>query len=134
MDSIHLNGIRCYGYTGVLPEEQVLGQWFEVDLTLELDLSTASRSDRLEDTLDYRSVIGTVQHMIKTSKFALLERMAAAIADAILYPDSPIASPPVQRVCVRLSKPAAPIPDFGGRITIEMVRSREMGRDGWVDK
>ncbi|MDB9512135.1 dihydroneopterin aldolase, partial [Kamptonema animale CS-326] len=26
MDSIQLTGIRCYGYTGYLPEEQVLGQ------------------------------------------------------------------------------------------------------------
>ncbi len=127
MDSIHLSGIRCYGYTGVLPEEQVLGQWFEVDLTLELDLSAASRSDRLEDTLDYRAVIETVQRIVKTSKFALLERMTAAIAHAILYSDSPSNSPPVQRVCVRLSKLAAPIPDFSGRIAIEMVRSRERG-------
>ncbi len=124
MDSIQLSGIRCYGYTGVLPEEQVLGQWFEVELTLWLDLATAGQSDRLDDTLDYRTIIATVQTLVKTAKFALLERLATAIADAVLYPaaSSPVAL--VQQVRVRLCKPAAPIPDFGGAITIEIMRSR----------
>jgi 7,8-dihydroneopterin aldolase/epimerase/oxygenase len=30
----------------------------------------------------------------------------------------------VQQVRVQLSKPAAPIPDFGGRITIDITRTR----------
>ncbi|UBF26621.1 dihydroneopterin aldolase [Kovacikia minuta CCNUW1] len=123
MDSIYLSGIRGYGYTGVLPEEQVLGQWFEVDLTLWLDLSIAGESDRLEDTLDYRGVIETVQSIIKKSKFALLERLATAIAQAILHPESPGALP-IHQVRVCLTKPAAPIPDFGGKITIELTRGR----------
>jgi dihydroneopterin aldolase len=55
MDCIQLTGIRAYGYTGFLPEEQVLGQWFEVDLTLWLDLAKSGASDRIEDTLDYRN-------------------------------------------------------------------------------
>lgn len=125
MDSIHLSGIRCYGYTGVLAEEKILGQWFEVDLTLWLDLSIAGKSDRLEDTLDYRTIISTVQHLVKTSKFALLERMADEIAHAILYPASPATLPILQQVQVCLTKPAAPIPDFGGKIRVEIRRSRE---------
>lgn len=118
MDAIHLTNIRCYGYTGALPEEQVLGQWFEVDLTLRLDLAPSGASDRLSDTLDYCNVIETVQTIVKTSRFALLERLATVIADAVLAFDS------VTQVQVRLTKPAAPIPDFGGKITIEMLRSR----------
>jgi len=39
---IHLAGILCK--LGYLPEEQVLGQWFEVDLTLWLDLSLRARA------------------------------------------------------------------------------------------
>ncbi len=117
MDTIHLTGIRCYGYTGYLPEEQVLGQWFEVDLTLWLDLSPAGKSDAIEDTLDYRNIISTVQQLVKTSKFALLERLANAIAQSILESDR------VAQVQVRLSKPAAPIPDFTGKITIELTRA-----------
>jgi len=119
MDCIHLTGIRCYGYTGYLPEEQVLGQRFEVDLKLWLDLSVAGKSDAIEDTLDYRSIISTVQQLVKTSKFALVERLATAIAASILEFDK------VARVQVRLSKPAAPIPDFSGKVSIEITRAKQ---------
>jgi 7,8-dihydroneopterin aldolase/epimerase/oxygenase len=118
LDSIQLTGIRCYGYTGYLPEEQVLGQWFEVDLTLWLDLEPAGQSDNIIDTLDYRRAIETVKQLVKTTKFALVEKLASAIADAILKFDR------VQQVQVRLSKLAAPIPDFGGKITIDITRSQ----------
>jgi dihydroneopterin aldolase len=118
VDCIQLEGIRCYGYTGYLPEEQVLGQWFEVDVTLWLDLALAGKSDAIEDTVDYRNIINRVQHLVKTSKFALVERLAGAIAESILTNDG------IQQVKVRLSKLAAPIPDFGGKITIELIRSQ----------
>lgn len=117
MDCIYLTGIRCYGYTGYLPEEQVLGQWFEVNIKLWLDLSVAGESDAIADTLDYRTIISTVQHLVKTSKFALIERLAAAIAQASLEADG------VKQVQVQLTKLAAPIPDFSGKITIELTRS-----------
>ncbi|MBZ8182473.1 dihydroneopterin aldolase [Oscillatoria salina] len=118
MDVIRLTTIRSYGYTGYLEEERILGQWFEVDLTLWLDLAKAGKSDAIEDTLDYRAAIATVKHIIKTAKFALVEKLASAIAEAILELE------PVEQVKVELSKPAAPIPDFGGRITIEIIRSK----------
>ncbi|MBW4539499.1 MAG: dihydroneopterin aldolase [Myxacorys chilensis ATA2-1-KO14] len=115
-DCIHLTEIRCYGYTGVLPEEQVLGQWFEVDLTLWIDLEKAGQSDRLEDTLDYREIISSVQQLVKTCRFALIERLAAAIAQSALSFEL------VKQVQVKLTKPAAPIPDFGGKIIIDITR------------
>jgi dihydroneopterin aldolase len=118
MDCIHLTSIRAYGYTGALPEEQILGQWFEVDLTLWIDLSHAGQSDRLADTLNYCDAIEAVQHLIKTSRLALLERLATLIADSVLKFDR------VSQVRVQLIKPAAPIPDFSGKITIDLTRSR----------
>jgi dihydroneopterin aldolase len=118
MDCIQLTGIRCYGYTGYLPEEQVLGQWFEVDLTLWLDLASAGESDDIADTLDYRNAIEKVKQLVKTSKFALVEKLASAIAATLLQLEQ------VQQVRVQLSKPAAPIPDFGGKITIDITRTR----------
>ncbi|OPF20013.1 dihydroneopterin aldolase [Microcystis aeruginosa KW] len=118
MDTIHVRGIRAYGYTGYLAEEQVLGQWFEVDLSLELDISIAGKSDAIEDTLDYRQAIEIVKHQIETSKFALVEKLATVIAEDILQLDR------VRQVRVQLSKPAAPIPHFTGKITIDITRSR----------
>jgi 7,8-dihydroneopterin aldolase/epimerase/oxygenase len=117
MDRIRVTGIRCYGYTGFLPEEQILGQWFEVDLTIWVNLETAGESDRIEDTLDYRRAIELVKDRIGKNKYALVEKLATAIADDILQIEK------VKRVRVKLSKPAAPIPDFGGKITIDIIRS-----------
>ncbi len=119
MDCIHVTGIRAYGYTGFLPEEQVLGQWFEVDLKLWLDIDLAAKSDAIADTVDYRRVINLVQNLVKTSKFALVERLVATIADSILQECDRLT-----QVQVILSKPAAPIPDFGGKISIEVTRTK----------
>jgi 7,8-dihydroneopterin aldolase/epimerase/oxygenase len=120
MDCIHLTGIRCYGFTGFLPEEQVLGQWFEVDVKLWLDLSQPAKTDNIEHTIDYRRTIALIQNMVKTSKFALVERLAGAIADGILED-----SDGINQVQVILTKPAAPIPDFNGKISIELIRSKK---------
>ncbi len=119
MDCIYLTGIRCYGYTGYLPEEQVLGQWFEVDVRLWLDISVAAKNDAIEDTVDYRSIINSVQHLVKTSKFSLVETLVMAIADNILA-----SSDLLTQVQVTLSKLAAPIPDFGGKISIEIIKTK----------
>ncbi len=117
MDSIQVNGIRAYGYVGYLPEERVLGQWFEVDLTLWVDLATAGHSDDIKDTVDYREAIAIVKSQITTAKFDLVEKLISAIADELLSLEK------VNQVRVKLSKPAAPIPDFGGKITLDITRS-----------
>ena len=117
MDSIQVDGIRAYGYVGYLPEERVLGQWFEVDLTLWVDLAPASYSDSIEDTLDYREAIAIVKEEITTAKYHLIEKSIEAIAQKLLNLEK------VTQVRVKLSKPAAPIPDFSGRITLDITRS-----------
>ncbi|MBD2357935.1 dihydroneopterin aldolase [Tolypothrix sp. FACHB-123] len=119
MDCIYLTGIRGYGYTGFLAEEQVLGQWFEADVKLWLDLSAAASTDAIADTVDYRHVIGLVQNLIKTYSCALVEKLASTIADAILQECDR-----VTQVQVTLIKPAAPIPDFSGKIHIELTRTK----------
>lgn len=115
-DCIYLSGIRAFGHTGYLPEEQTLGQWFEVDLTLWVDLAPAGASDRLEHTYDYSTAVKAIQHLIRTERFKLIETLVEAIA-AI-----PLQSPLVDRVKVRLTKVTPPIPDFDGRVAVEITR------------
>lgn len=119
MDVIEITGLRYYGYVGYFPEEQVLGQWFEVDLTLWLDLSVVGKNDHLEDTLDYREVIDRVRSLIETAKFKTVERLNTAITQAILELKL------IQKVRSRLVKVSPPIPGFGGQIAIEMVRVKD---------
>jgi dihydroneopterin aldolase len=123
-DCIHLSGIRAYGHTGFLPEEQTLGQWYEVDLTLWLDLSRSGASDRLEDTYDYSADIKAVQELIKTARFQLIEKLAATIADIFLQ------STQIEQVRVRLTKRHPPIPDFSGQVAIEITRWAKTRNEG----
>lgn len=116
-DCIHLEGIRAYGYTGFFAEEQTLGQWYEVELKLWLDLSKPAQNDYLDDTYDYSSDIKAILHLIRTAKFKLIERLAGAIADIIL------ASGKVNQVYVRLVKVSPPIPDFTGTVAVEITRA-----------
>ncbi|MCS6782045.1 MAG: dihydroneopterin aldolase [Gloeomargarita sp. SKYBB_i_bin120] len=118
-DAIYLHNIRAYGYTGFLPEERALGQWFAVDLKLELSLEKAGQTDEMSDTLDYRGVIAQVQATIAGSRFNLLERLAYVLTEKVL------AFPLVQAVTVRVTKVAPPIPDFSGQVSVELHRRRE---------
>ncbi len=115
MDKIYVQKIRAYGYTGVFPEEQQLGQWFEVNVTLSADLKISGKSDCLEDTINYCEVIARVKQVITTEKFALIERLAQAIADQLLSLDR------VVGVQVQVIK-RPPIPDFDGDVMIEIIR------------
>jgi len=69
LDAIEISGIRCYGYTGYFPEEQVLGQWFEVDLTIWRDLSVTGSDDQLENTLNYADVVERLTNLLETYSF-----------------------------------------------------------------
>jgi len=118
LDAIQISGIRCYGYTGYFPEEQVLGQWFEVDLTIWMDLSVTGSDDQLENTLNYADVVERVTNLLETSRYKTIEKLNAVIIEAVL------AFAPVQKVHSRLVKVSPPIPRFEGRIAIAMTRSK----------
>ncbi|MEO0352550.1 MAG: dihydroneopterin aldolase [Cyanobacteria bacterium P01_A01_bin.15] len=118
-DKIEITGIRAYGYIGALPEENILGQWFEVDLMLWMDLSAAGKSDLLSDTHNYADIIQQTQRIIQTEKFKLIERLVAAIATQALDND-----PRLEKVQVTVNKLTAPVPNFDGRVAVTIVRSR----------
>ena len=81
MDKIILNGCRFYGYHGAFAEEQTLGQIFVVDLELAVDLTKASQSDNLDDTVHYGLVFEAVQKQVEDKKYILIERLAGAICE-----------------------------------------------------
>lgn len=119
MDTIQLQDIRAYGYSGALPEENVLGQWFRVDLTLWLDLAPAGATDDLSATCDYRNAIAAIHALIAKTPFKLIETLASEIAKAVLRTDDRL-----HQVRVKLTKVAPPIPEFTGQISVEITRDR----------
>lgn len=83
-DTIIVEGIRALGTHGVLPEEQSRPQPFEVDVELTSDLAAAGRSDALSDTVDYGAVAAGVVEIVETTRYRLLEALAARVAEACL--------------------------------------------------
>ncbi len=102
-DQILLQGMQFYGYHGVNPEERTLGQRYVVDLTAELDLRRAGKSDRLEDTVSYSHIYHAVRAVMEGEPRNLLESAAQAIADRVL------SEFPVESVSVTVKKPNPPV-------------------------
>jgi dihydroneopterin aldolase len=92
-DRIELRGLRVLARVGVLPFEQEQDQPVEIDLDLVADLSAAGASDDLTDTIDYGAVCAAVEHdAVRAAPVALLERLAARVAEVVLGLDERIAA------------------------------------------
>jgi len=120
LDRIRLDGMTFYGYHGVDPAEQALGQRFIVDLEVGLDLRPAGRSDDLARTVNYSALFKLVRAVMEGPSRALLETLAEEIAGRVL------AECPVQQVRVRVHKPEVPIKGSILRgAAVEIERQRE---------
>src|SRR5215203_2078831 len=105
-DRVFLERIRCYAYHGVNPEERILGQRFEVDVSLSADLRSAGRSDDLRDTISYSEVYRLVRETVEGQPKNLIESVAEDIAMRLLDRFSR-----AQEAMVTVRKPEAPIRD-----------------------
>ena len=56
-DQIFFSGLALHAYHGVMPHEAKVGQTFKLDMTLDIDLKSASRSDKLADTDHFVAMI-----------------------------------------------------------------------------
>jgi dihydroneopterin aldolase len=92
-----------YGFHGVSPAEQDLGQRFVVDLEAQRDLRAAGLSDDLADTVSYSHLYRVVKQVVEGSSRKLLESLAEAIAQSVLDEFD------VESVRVMVKKPEAPI-------------------------
>ena len=103
-DLIEIKGIKSFGYHGVLESEKVTGQDFYVDVVLEVDLSRASVSDDVADTINYAEVTDLVVREITGDPVSLIEKLAGNIADRIkaTYPQA-------TTVSITVHKPQAPV-------------------------
>ncbi|MBM3943585.1 MAG: dihydroneopterin aldolase [SAR202 cluster bacterium] len=102
-DRILLQGMEFYGFHGVNAEERTLGQHYQVDLSVDLDLSLAGASDRLEDTVNYSRIYRVTRDVVEGESWKLLESVAQRIAERVLQEF------PVLGVQVRVKKPRPPI-------------------------
>jgi dihydroneopterin aldolase len=120
MDEISLTGMVFFGTHGVNPEERALGQRFGLDLTLRLDLTAASESDDLADTVSYSAIYKLAKREMEGDPSNLLEHVAGRIARAVLAHDERI-----EQVRVKVSKLSPPLKgSTSGESSVTLVRSR----------
>lgn len=81
--AIQLRGLRCMCLCGALPEEQDRRQPYEFDIDIVADFP-ATRSDRLEETIDYGALLDRIEAVTRNESFQLFERMAQRVAEAVL--------------------------------------------------
>jgi len=103
----------------VLDFEKADGQDFVVDVSLEVDLRRAGRSDALAHTVNYAEVAADVVSLITGPSLDLIEALADQIAAAALR------RPLVQAVEVTVHKPQAPVGVPFGDVRVSVERHRD---------
>jgi FolB domain-containing protein len=106
--------VRCI--IGLCEEERRERQDVLINVSLHADLAKAGRSDRVEDSVDYRALKKRILALAENSKFYLVEALAQAVADLCLCEG------PVMRVDVAVEKPSAL--RFARSVGVEITRER----------
>ncbi|ABL79989.1 MULTISPECIES: dihydroneopterin aldolase [unclassified Nocardioides] len=122
-DELSVTGIACYGHHGVFDFERREGQTFVVDLVLGVDTAPAAASDDLQDTVDYGSLVASVQAAVEKDPVDLIETLAQRIAGVCLLDGR------VEWARVTVHKPDAPIEATFADVTLTITRRREGTRD-----
>lgn len=111
--------MEFYGYHGVFPEENRLGQRFVVDLTVSVDVKKAGETDNLAFSVNYGELYQVCKEVVEGQPFNLLEAVAETISANILK-----TFPFVQDVTVKVIKPDPPIPGHYKSVAVEITRGR----------
>lgn len=115
-DRLRINNMIFYGYHGVFAAERELGQRYEVDLELWMDLREIGRSDDLSIAVNYVDVFALVKEVVEEREFNLVEALAETIAGEVLGAFSP------EAVTVRVRKPQPPAGGIMDSMEVEIHR------------
>ena len=119
MDRITLSSMRYECLIGATEEERSFPQLMEIDLVVEADLSAASTSDDLADTIDYGPLVSMAERTTEGRGYTLLEGLAGALAKGALE-----AAPKAAAVTVRVRKLAVPMDASVEWAEVEIRRER----------
>ena len=116
MDCIGVRELCLWAHVGVLEHERRDGQWFSLDLSVQLDLKAAAVADDLSRSLDYSVAIQALQALSQQIRCLTIEHFSEQILNRLeaLYGPVPMR--------VELSKCAAPVPGFSGVVSVERFR------------
>ncbi len=115
---ISLENIRVYAHHGCLREERIIGSEYLVGVTVRANLSIASVSDNLSDTVDYVHINHIVKEEMKISS-NLLEHVVKRISDRV-FNEIPL----VSETSVTVSKINPPIGGDVKMVSVKLIFNR----------
>lgn len=116
-----LTNMQFYGYHGLLPEENKLGQRFNVDIELFTNLKKPAQTDNMNDSIHYGHVYELVKEIAEGEAMNLIEAVAGTIADELL-----VSFELLSACMVRVTKPDPPVPGHYQSIAVEIFREKPL--------
>jgi dihydroneopterin aldolase len=116
MGLIQIENMEFYAFHGHFKEEQIVGNKFLVDLTIETDMEIPSKSDNLKDAVNYHKAYQIIKKEMEKKSY-LLENIARRILDA-LYKELQ----GIKRAVVKVSKLNPPMGGKIGSVSVVMER------------
>ena len=110
---IRMEGMKFYAFHGVMPQENLVGANFYVDLKLKTDFTSAAQTDKLEGTVSYADIYNSVKEVMGTPS-KLLEHVCQRIALRI-FKDFPT----IESIDINLSKENPPMGACAKSIGVE---------------
>jgi dihydroneopterin aldolase len=101
MDIVFIEDLRIQTVIGVFDWEREITQTVSLNLEMGFDISKASATDSIADTLDYKAVSKRLISLVESSDYQLVEALADKCAQVVLEEF------PVQWLRLKLSKPGA---------------------------
>jgi len=116
-DLIHISDLLLRTIIGINDEEREKKQDVLINLTMQVDLRNAGRSDDISDAVNYRTITKEIIDLIENSQFQLVEKMADEVAKICLKDER------VQQTIVKIEKPGAL--RFARSVGVTIERTRE---------
>ena len=111
---IRMEGMKFHAFHGVLPQENLVGAYFYIDLNLKTDFTRAAETDDLQGTVSYADIYAAVKEEMSVPS-QLLEHVCQRIARR-LFQDFPS----IEAIDIRLSKENPPMGACAKSIGVEV--------------
>ena len=113
---IEIEGMEFYAYHGHYKEEQVVGNKFLLDLSIETNCEKASETDDIEYAVNYQTAYKIIREQMSI-KSKLLENLAKRIIDSLYNKLNGI-----DKVTIKVSKINPPMGGKINKVSVTIVR------------
>jgi dihydroneopterin aldolase len=110
---IRMEGMKFYAFHGVLPQENLVGANYYIDLKLKTDFTRAAETDELAGTVSYADIHTVVKEEMKIPS-KLLEHVCQRIARRLFHD-----FPTIETIDISLFKENPPMGACAKRVGVE---------------